>query len=178
MNNKNLRLIFISLLCFLLILTGCSKYTASINESSRSDLIDVDYREVLSEEWIINQPVGILTQWSKSKHAREGVTCNVCHGPDPQNLEKPTLTTCGACHAQQAEEFAMSTHSTAIVHAMSKDSAIYNGVEVEYKWQSYPEGGPDKWGCANCHSVGVINYEFPMGRPSRLDRSIIWIDGI
>ncbi|NLK44923.1 MAG: hypothetical protein GX300_11090 [Tissierellia bacterium] len=160
---KILKFCLFGILCIGLFLTGCSKDTASIDESITSDLVDVDYTEVLSEEWIINQPVGILTQWSKSKHAKEGVSCDVCHGSDPQNLEKPTPTTCGVCHNQQAEEFAMSTHSTAIVHAMSKDSSIYNGVEVEYKWQAYPEGGPDKWGCANCHSVGVINDDGSLG---------------
>lgn len=148
------------------LLSACSTDTASNGQATASVAGGVSYADVLPVEWLETQPVGAMNQWAKSKHAEEGVSCSDCHGNDPENLVMPTPNTCGACHTQQAEEFAMSTHSTAVVHAMSKDTAMYEGKEVDYKWQAYPEGGPDKWGCANCHSVGQINEDESLGNCS------------
>ena len=116
-----------------------------------------EYIDKLPVEWTEDMPLASLRTWAESSHAENGVTCAICHGSDPQNLQSPTPTTCAACHATQVEEFAQSTHCTSLTHAMSKNKTVYNGVEVDYKWQAYPEGGPDKWGCQNCHSIGRLN---------------------
>lgn len=162
---RGVTLIVIGAICALTFIAGCApngtgKADAETQPASTNA---AKYAEALPAEWKEGQPVGAVSQWSRSKHAEEGVNCSDCHGDDPQNMKTPTVTTCTPCHANQAEEFAQSTHSTAIVHAMSKDSTTYMGVEVDYKWQAYPEGGPDKWGCANCHSVGTINEDESLG---------------
>lgn len=156
MKTKNLfRLLIISVLSVTFMLTGCSS-PASPTAQALEEKTPGFYIEKLSEEWK-SQPVAVLNQWASSKHAEEDVTCSTCHGDNPQELKKTSAATCGACHNQQFDDFSMSTHSTSLVHAMSKDKAMYDGKEVGYKWQAYPEGGPDKWGCANCHSVGYIS---------------------
>lgn len=157
-NNKFIRFFIISVLCLSFALTACSSPTtpAAPVASDTAVKSPQDYIDALPEEWK-SQPIASLNQWASSKHAAEGTNCWTCHGNDPENLKRPSSATCGTCHTEENEEFQMSTHATAIVHAMSKDTAIYNGKEVGYKWQAYPEGGPDKWGCENCHSVGWIS---------------------
>lgn len=151
---KPIMIILAVFLCSSIMFTGCTSPTSSINVGAES------FIDKLPEEWRTNQPLGSLTQWSRSKHAEEGTTCSDCHGNDPSNLKLPSAATCAACHSEQFDEFAMSTHSTAVAHAMSKDSIkYYTGETLDYKWQAYYEGGPDKWGCINCHSVGEINEE-------------------
>ncbi|MFH7325379.1 multiheme c-type cytochrome [Desulfurivibrio sp. C05AmB] len=135
------------ILTLLLILTGAMFFSASASEAKI---------EKLDKKWKEGQPIGLLKQWERSKHAEKGVSCNACHGEDPNNIKKPSAGTCATCHSKVYEDFSKSTHSTALVHAMSKDSHVYHGKTVEYKWQAYPEGGPKDWGCANCHSVGYV----------------------
>ena len=153
---KFIRLFIVSVLCLSFVLTGCSSPVAPAATAAPAEKTPGDYIAALPEEWKA-QPVAALNQWASSKHAAEGATCATCHGNDPQNLKRPSAQTCGTCHTEQNEEFQKSTHATSTVHAMSKDKATYNGKEVAYKWQAYPEGGPDKWGCSNCHSVGAIS---------------------
>lgn len=155
--NVAMFLVLLMVLSIALLLSACNEANSGQETESRN------YIDELDEEWREGQPIGVLSQWEKSKHAEEGVTCNVCHGNDPSDIRKPSAGTCGACHNTEYEEFSESTHSTSLVHAMSKDTHVYNGKEVEYKWQAYPEGGPDKWGCANCHSIGYIAEDETMG---------------
>lgn len=158
MKTKNLfRLLIISILCLGFTITGCSSPTVPAAPAVKEETPE-SYIEKLPEEWK-SQPVAVLNQWASSKHAKEGTTCITCHGNDPQNIKKVSAKTCGTCHTEEFDEFSMSTHATSLQHAMSKDKAMYNGKEVAYKWQAYPEGGPDKWGCENCHSVGYISEE-------------------
>ncbi len=155
---KFIRLFIICVLCLSFVLAGCSSPAVPAVPAASEEKAPGDYIAELPDEWKA-QPVAALNQWASSKHAAEGTTCATCHGNDPENLKKPSAKTCGTCHTDEFDQFAMSTHATSVVHAMSKDKATYNGKEVDYKWQAYPEGGPDKWGCANCHSVGVISEE-------------------
>ncbi|NLC03742.1 MAG: hypothetical protein GX787_05600 [Tissierellia bacterium] len=156
LKNLGIMLVFILLLSTLLV--GCENASSESKNESKDE--SSEFVTKLATEWKDDQPIGAVTQWSRSKHAEVGTTCSDCHGDDPSNLSIPSAATCAQCHTEQYDDFNMSTHSTAVVHAMSKDSATYfDGREVDYKWQSYPEGGPDKWGCVNCHSVGKIHEE-------------------
>jgi mono/diheme cytochrome c family protein len=156
MKKKFIELFIVVILCVSFVLAGCSSPTAIATPDASEEKTPQDYIDDLPEEWK-SQPLVALNQWAQSKHAKEGITCWTCHGNDPENLKKPSAATCGTCHTQQFEDFSMSTHATSLVHAMSKDKATYNGKEVEYKWQAYDAGGPDHWGCANCHSVGYVS---------------------
>jgi len=147
--------VIVGVICIATIVAGCQPKPAS--SSANEPSAAATHIAELPIEWVDGKPVGIVSQWANSKHAQENVFCADCHGDNPLDIKTPTPTTCKGCHAQQVEEFALSTHATAIEHAMTKDSAEYNGKKVEYKWQSYPEGGPDHWGCQNCHSVGKLN---------------------
>ncbi|NLJ57221.1 MAG: hypothetical protein GX339_00060 [Tissierellia bacterium] len=159
--NKFFKLFIVGVLILSFVLTGCSSPTSPATPAATetAEKTAQEYIDQLPEEWKVGQPLIALNQWAESKHAAEGTNCWTCHGPDPENMKKPSAATCGTCHTQEFEDFSKSTHATAVVHAMSKDKTVYNGVEVEYKWQAYDEGGPDHWGCANCHSVGEISEE-------------------
>jgi hypothetical protein len=118
---------------------------------------------IIGEKWYNNTPPGVLAQWQQSKHGQYGIGCSTCHGDDPTNIKKPSAGTCGSCHIDEYKEFLMSTHSIALEHAQSKNYAQYNGKQVEYKWQAYAPGGPDKFGCENCHNIGYIAEDNTMG---------------
>ncbi len=36
------------------------------------------------------------------KHAAKGMNCQMCHGPDKNNLQEPTTATCVQCHPVNA----------------------------------------------------------------------------
>lgn len=40
----------------------------------------------------------VAADFLADRHAKVGVTCESCHGPDQKNLEMPTLDTCTGCH--------------------------------------------------------------------------------
>ena len=150
-------LVYFVLLVLIFLLPGCS--TSKVQETTGTavkGLSDEEIIEIIGEDWFDASPALVLSQWKNSKHGQNEVSCSTCHGNYTGEVSKPSATTCSSCHKKEYDEFSASTHSTAIVHAMSKDKSVYNGVEVDYKWQAYPEGGPDKWGCANCHSVGYV----------------------
>lgn len=103
------------------------------------------HREVVQQDTA--QPAHSFAEWEKSVHAKNGVTCDVCHGGDPSAKDKAAAhknvarssdqesriyfnklpDTCGACHAQELKGF--------------KESAHYKELESSGK-------GPN---CVTCH---------------------------
>ena len=110
-----------------------------------------------ADKWLDSPQTNAVNQWKQSKHGQNGVGCATCHGDDPANPQKPSAATCGSCHAQQYADFALSTHAISLEHAQSKSYGMYDGKRVEYKGLAYGTGGPDKFGCENCHQIGYIH---------------------
>lgn len=66
------------------------------------------------------------------RHAKAGVPCAACHGPDPKNLEEPSIEQCQMCHNTKAL-----VEKTAHVKPRNPHTSPH------YK---------DQLDCVNCHS--------------------------
>ena len=82
------------------------------------------------EKTDLTQPVHSFKEWRQSIHAKKGVTCDVCHGGNPQGTDQASAhkgierssdpgsriyfnkipETCGSCHVQELENFKRSSH--------------------------------------------------------------------
>lgn len=125
--------------------------------ASGSDTTGPITRQHLASDWVKAAPVGILTAWESSAHAKNGVSCDSCHGDDPKNVVRPSAAACEECHEQAMADFNKSTHATALTHAASKAYIEKNGTKYEYKFLTYPQTGSENFGCVNCHQVGTVS---------------------
>jgi len=122
--------------------------TLSANQalaSSKSDCIDCHEK----------RSPHIVTDWSMSKHQEAGVSCDMCHGDshrtadDYANVELPTAQTCGACHADQLEQFSAGKHAAAW--------AAYKAMPTTHALPMALTDGMK--GCGGCHKLGLKSDE-------------------
>lgn len=96
-----------------------------------------------------------VQDWELSRHATEGVGCEVCHGDehrsaaDVERAESPTADTCAGCHADQFDQFERGKHSKAwtVMEAMPTTHALPMALASGQK------------GCGGCHKVGLKSEE-------------------
>jgi hypothetical protein len=96
-----------------------------------------------------------VQDWELSKHAGEGVGCDVCHGADHTGSDDwhlatgPTAETCSACHDEQFQQFSRGKHSLAwvVMEAMPTTHALPMALADGMK------------GCGGCHKVGLKSEE-------------------
>ena len=50
---------------------------------------------------VMTSPVQ-AAEFLADRHAKVGIDCTVCHGPDKSNMQVPTIETCTQCHATKA----------------------------------------------------------------------------
>ena len=61
----------------------------------------------------------IVADWQVSKHSKNGVGCNLCHGNDHTSAADvakaliPTPATCAMCHTTQVEQYKSGKHAFA-----------------------------------------------------------------
>ncbi|NOY05905.1 MAG: cytochrome C, partial [Chlorobi bacterium] len=97
----------------------------------------------------------IVTDWQISKHSKNEVTCDVCHGDEhnsPKNISKakiPTPETCAQCHEDRVEQFKKGKHAYAWA-AMNAMPTIH--------WQPM-ELTQGMKGCGGCHKIGLKSEE-------------------
>jgi hypothetical protein len=100
---------------------------------------------------------GLFRQWSKSKHAKNDITCLDCHEAQAGDADGfahhgariATLVTpkdCGRCHETEAQEVGRSYHATAAQILESADA-----------YMAHAAGGQPAAiaGCESCHGVTV-----------------------
>ena len=98
---------------------------------------------------------GAVADWKLSKHAENGITCDVCHGSDHQNAENfklaklPTPATCNQCHEEQVTQFSRGKHALAW--------AAQNAMPTIH-WQPMSLIDGMK-GCGACHKIGLKSDE-------------------
>jgi hydroxylamine dehydrogenase len=98
---------------------------------------------------------GAVADWQLSKHAGEGITCNVCHGDDHTsaedvaNVSLPTIETCAMCHEDQTTQFSAGKHALAWAALMAMPTVHMNPPELI-------EGNK---GCGGCHKIGTKSAE-------------------
>jgi len=102
-----------------------------------------------------NVTPGAVADWQISKHAENGVTCDVCHGSDhtsPSTVAKvqfPTPDTCANCHEEKVAQFKRGKHAMAW--------ASMNAMPTAH-WQ--PGALMDGMkGCGGCHNLGLKTTE-------------------
>jgi len=100
----------------------------------------------------------VVQQWATSKHATVGIGCYECHQatkdrPDAfqhYNYRISVMVTpkvCGACHAQQTEEFEASHHAMAGEILGSLDNVLGDTIEG-------PQAAIN--GCRKCHGTTSV----------------------
>ncbi len=141
------------------------------------------------EDRVLQLSTANYQQWSESVHALKGVTCDVCHGGDPNqttkekahaNLKKPTdpespvyytnvPETCGKCHSKELNSFQSSKHyqklealETAPTCTTCHAPHTFNVLNPE-EFRNF---------CGNCHSVykKVAPYDIPLRAEDMLGR--------
>lgn len=97
----------------------------------------------------------IVSDWSLSKHSKNGIGCETCHGDqhhsasDVGKVQIPTADTCATCHEQQVAQFKAGKHSKAWVAMNAMPTIHYQPMEMI-------EGMK---GCGGCHKIGLKSPE-------------------
>ncbi|MEE9260545.1 MAG: NapC/NirT family cytochrome c [Candidatus Scalindua sediminis] len=105
----------------------------------------------------------VVKEWTKSPHAKQGVSCLECHGDDHgQIVERKGMvlpSKCGECHVTMYTDFAQSRHYTGRIVAefdglvsstknatMRKDCEECHMLGLNKSWDTGPGGS-----CEGCH---------------------------
>lgn len=93
----------------------------------------------------------IVGDWQLSKHSKEGIGCDECHGDahtsaaDVDRVKIPTPETCAPCHEERVNQFKKGKHAfawaamNAMPTAHAQPVALMQGMK----------------GCGGCHKVGL-----------------------
>jgi hydroxylamine dehydrogenase len=93
----------------------------------------------------------IVSDWQISKHGRNAITCDACHGDEHKSAEDaakakiPTPETCAQCHAERVAQYKASKHAAA--WAAMKAMPTFH-----YQPMAMTEGMK---GCGACHKIGL-----------------------
>jgi len=94
---------------------------------------------------------GQVKDWSVSKHAKNDVTCSVCHGDehtganDVNKVRLPDEHVCAECHEKQFDQFSKGKHQMGWT--------ALNALPVTHiEPDELMEGGI---GCGGCHNMGI-----------------------
>lgn len=162
--------------------------TPFIEEQKRFNQIRIQHLErnvVCSlechEERVRQLATANYQQWSESVHALKGVTCDACHGGNPEQAAKEKAhanlrndtdpespvyytnvpRTCGKCHAKELASFESSKHFLRLEALKLAPTCTTCHVPHEFTVMS-PEDF--RLSCGNCHSVykKVAPYDIPL----------------
>jgi hypothetical protein len=93
----------------------------------------------------------VVTDWQASKHSKNAVECNSCHGDkhtsdtDVANVQIPTPDTCARCHENRVQQYKGGKHAFGWA-AMKAMPTIH--------WQPLMLTEGMK-GCGACHKIGI-----------------------
>jgi len=96
-----------------------------------------------------------VKDWQTSKHAANGVTCDLCHGDqhtsaeDVGEVRMPIPETCANCHAERVEQFKRGKHAMGWISMKAMPATHYQPMELI-------EGAK---GCGGCHKIGLKSQE-------------------
>jgi hydroxylamine dehydrogenase len=98
---------------------------------------------------------GIVSDWELSKHSKNNVSCDACHGSAHQGREDvamaqtPTPDTCAGCHAGKVAEYKKGKHALAWVAQNAMPT-------IHYQPMALVQGMK---GCGGCHKIGIKSAE-------------------
>ncbi|MFH1810906.1 MAG: multiheme c-type cytochrome [Pseudomonadota bacterium] len=97
------------------------------------------------------QSPGIVGDWKLSKHSKNGVSCDGCHGDahksadDARKAQIPTPETCAQCHEERVAQYKKGKH--AVAWAAMKAMPTTHGLPA-----ALSDGMK---GCGGCHKIGL-----------------------
>lgn len=97
----------------------------------------------------------IVSDWENSKHSKNNVSCDTCHGDkhksaqDVANLKSQTPDVCTSCHELQVHQFKKGKHAYAWAAQWAMPTAHWQPMTLM-------EG---KKGCGGCHRIGLKSEE-------------------
>ena len=105
----------------------------------------------------------VIDQWAKSKHAKLGVGCAVCHRASPSDgdafqcpggpivASHPTPKDCAICHPKEVKENTESKHVYPFWLYANADRAVFEPTIAT------------KAGCEECHNIGALHWDGSAG---------------
>ncbi|NWF75805.1 MAG: cytochrome C [Nitrospirae bacterium] len=97
----------------------------------------------------------IVSDWENSKHSKNNVSCDTCHGDkhksaqDVANVKSQTPDVCASCHELQVHQFKKGKHAYAWAAQWAMPTAHWQPMTLM-------EG---KKGCGGCHRIGLKSEE-------------------
>lgn len=97
----------------------------------------------------------IVSDWENSKHSKNNVSCDTCHGDkhksahDVANVKSQTPDVCASCHELQVQQFKTGKHAYAWAAQWAMPTAHWQPMTLM-------EG---KKGCGGCHRIGLKSDE-------------------
>ncbi len=94
---------------------------------------------------------GIVSDWELSKHSKNAITCNVCHGTghngmkDIDKVRIPTPAVCAECHPTQVAQFTKGKHAQAWAASNAMPTAHFQPMAMMSGMK----------GCNGCHKIGL-----------------------
>jgi len=94
---------------------------------------------------------GVVTDWKLSKHSKNDVSCDTCHGDkhhtmkDYDKADIPTPDTCAQCHEEEVNQFKKGKHAKAWLVMKAMPTIGH---------QPHPMIDGQK-GCGACHKIGL-----------------------
>ncbi|MRG95026.1 cytochrome c3 family protein [Polyangium spumosum] len=95
----------------------------------------------------------LVSEWEASAHARAGVNCSGCHGGTPGTpwTNKPPLTLCAGCHAEQNKGFGQGKHGMRSAVGLGPMSPAAARLPMRAEAQELEVG------CESCHGGHSVN---------------------
>jgi hypothetical protein len=98
---------------------------------------------------------GIVADWKLSKHSKEEISCENCHGSghsSAEDVEKvliPTPATCAECHEEKVNEYKKGKHALAWAAMKAMPTVHWQPMELIDGMK----------GCGGCHKIGLKSKE-------------------
>jgi len=108
---------------------------------------------------------GMLAQWFDGEHAKQGVSCEECHGDDHEAMFRAKgrvpSNICQGCHAEETLEFKQSAHGHARKHAIvnARLLAQIPAMQRQGCMGCHDMGGRRGGRCNNCHGAHRFSAE-------------------
>ncbi|EGJ49294.1 multiheme c-type cytochrome [Desulfocurvibacter africanus] len=139
-------------LAVLMVLAAVPAQSAQKDQGSPKQAVDQGSNCVQCHK---RETPNIVTDWSLSKHAANGVDCKECHGgehtsaKDTQEAVFATPEVCQNCHEEQVAQYQRGKHALAWVSVNAMPTTHYQPMALLQGLE----------GCTGCHVIGIKDEE-------------------
>lgn len=118
----------------------------------------------------LDRQPGLMAQWEAGAHAKEGVSCEECHGDDHEAIFRAegrvTAESCKECHRKETISFRKSAHGRAHSSAIGNARLLMQIPAMQRRgcMTCHQTGGPDpktdeRSSCNGCHGAHAFSVE-------------------